>query len=400
MTVRQRRMPRKAPVIPTIEVETYFNSSDAEASDMPPSDTDLSSSLGAKNLSNDSFFLLSEDSEIQVADALSLGDSLEGLSLTIPAFHLAEVTLADLAFLRILGMGGNGMVLQAQHTHDARSLAVKVLPMRSASLVNREQEVLRCLMAAPHPLIVQTHCLHRTALAAYYIMDYHPGGDMHSYLSACPSSRIPTAHALFYFAEVACALQHLHNLGIMYRDMKQENVLISRTGHAILTDFGLAVVGFHSTAYCGTEVYMAPEVVSVPRTSYGVEADWWSLAVLLYRMITGSYPFHGDGEKLANAICKSSPVASPRLKGPARSLIWTMLQKKLNMRLCELPAIQRHPCFYGWDWHALQAGKAHPPRLLQKEGGNFPEECVSQRPAMTEADLLEQYEEFFRLASA
>ena len=97
----------------------------------------------------------------------------------------------------------------------------------------------------------------------------------------------------FYLAELASALAHLHTLGIIYRDLKPENVLLAADGHIKLTDFGLSKESFFddeeskkADSFCGTVEYMAPEIVS--RKGHDHVCDWWSFAVLMFEMLTVS----------------------------------------------------------------------------------------------------------------
>ena len=100
----------------------------------------------------------------------------------------------------------------------------------------------------------------------------------------------------FYLAELASALAHLHTLGIIYRDLKPENVLLAADGHIKLTDFGLSKESFFddeeskkADSFCGTVEYMAPEIVS--RKGHDHVCDWWSFAVLMFEMLTVSFRF-------------------------------------------------------------------------------------------------------------
>lgn len=102
----------------------------------------------------------------------------------------------------------------------------------------------------------------------------------------------------FYLSEVVLALGHLHSKGIIYRDLKPENVMLDRDGHIKLTDFGLSKVALEGQlahTFCGTIEYMAPEILA--RNGHGKAVDWWSLGILAYDMLTGGPPFTAENRK-------------------------------------------------------------------------------------------------------
>ena len=135
-------------------------------------------------------------------------------------------------------------------------------------------------------------------------------GDLFEYLTKCGS--VPESATQFYIANVLCALEHLHDHEIIYRDLKPENLVLDRAGYLKLIDFGFAkrLVGDVKTyTLCGTAAYMAPEVLG--REGHDKAADMWSLGVLLYELMVGAPPYNSqlnltyDHPTLCNAIMAS-----------------------------------------------------------------------------------------------
>merc|ERR1719430_1695485 len=132
----------------------------------------------------------------------------------------------------------------------------------------------------------------------YLAMEFHCGGDLLSLLDR-NGNRLEEAAVRFYTAEVALGIHDLHKLGFVHRDIKPENILIDRTGHLKLADFGnaarLSTAGtVNKVMPVGTPDYIAPEVLQCLQSgedSHGVECDYWSLGILVYEMFHGTSPF-------------------------------------------------------------------------------------------------------------
>jgi len=201
----------------------------------------------------------------------------------------------------------------------------------------------------------------------YFVLDYCAGGELFFHLGKLGT--FPEARACIYTAEIVLAISYVHDLDIIYRDLKPENVLLDARGHIRLTDFGLSKEGISSSStgaysFCGTPEYLAPEILN--RQGHGRAVDWWSLGALLYEMLTGLPPFYcRDREKLFEKIRKSE-LTYPRYLSPrAVSLLRGLLMRDPKRRLGSGPTdaeeIKSHPFFADVDWEKLAGGEIPPP---------------------------------------
>jgi serine/threonine protein kinase len=133
-----------------------------------------------------------------------------------------------------------------------------------------------------HPFVVGLQMAFQTRDKLFFVLDYCAGGELFCHLQRLGKFAEPRAR--FYTAELVLALAHVHALGVVYRDLKPENVLLDARGHVRLTDFGLSKEGvtLHAKgahSFCGTPEYLAPEILA--RRGHGRAVDWWSLGALL-----------------------------------------------------------------------------------------------------------------------
>ncbi|KAG8522676.1 Ribosomal protein S6 kinase alpha-4, partial [Galemys pyrenaicus] len=322
--------------------------------------------------------------------------------------HEEKVSVENFELLKVLGTGAYGKVFLVRKAggHDAGKLyAMKVL--RKAALVQRaktqehtrtERSVLELVRQAP--FLVTLHYAFQTDAKLHLILDYVNGGEMFTHLYQ--RQHFKEAEVRVYGGEIVLALEHLHKLGIIYRDLKLENVLLDAEGHVVLTDFGLskeflAEETERTFSFCGTIEYMAPEIIR-SKSGHGKAVDWWSLGILLFELLTGASPFTLEGERNTQAevsrrILKCSPPFPPRIGPVAQDLLQRLLCKDPKKRLGAGPQgaqeVKSHPFFQGLDWAALAARKIPAPFRPQIRSeldvGNFAEEFTRLEPIYSPA---------------
>ena len=245
--------------------------------------------------------------------------------------------------------------------------------LRKSHLVRRRQiertkTERKVLSMLDHPFIMKMYYAFQTPEKLYLVLDYCPGGELFFHLSRY--RRFQEQVARFYAAELLLAIGHLHKNGIIYRDLKPENVLLDAYGHVKLGDFGLAKDGIrHPTqgakSTCGTPEYMAPEVLN--QGGHGFCVDYWGLGMILYEMMTGLPPWYTtDRSKLFRRL-RSAPLVFPKevhFSPQCRACIAGLLEREPRMRLgvMGLRSAMRHEFFYRKiNFEALRAGQISAP---------------------------------------
>ena len=177
--------------------------------------------------------------------------------------------------------------------------------------------------------------------------------------------------ANFYAANVVCAIEYLHNYGIIYRDLKPENLLLDQDGYIKNADFGFAknIAEFGRTfTICGTPEYQAPEVIYKKGTTK--EADYWSLGILIYEMLVGYTPFRSANDEPYQIYqqARSGRFVIPKnlnLSRDAQDIIKKLIVVNPNERLGSgkggILRIKSHPWFNNIDWNAVLEKRIKPP---------------------------------------
>ncbi|KAM9325480.1 ribosomal protein S6 kinase beta-2 [Gastrophryne carolinensis] len=316
-----------------------------------------------------------EDDSEAVGFCDVLGSPCTEYDLSDSKMHPGQETLSPQCFhiLRVLGSGSYGKVFQVRKvtgSNSGRIFAMKVL--QKARLICQAKDTQHAtaernvLESVRHPFIVDLMYAFQTHGKLYLILECLSGGELFLHLER--EGIFMEDAACFYLAEIVLALGHLHSLGIIYRDLKPENVMLSTHGHIKLTDFGLCKESIHGDSlthtFCGTVEYMAPEILA--HKGHNRAVDWWSLGILLYDMLTGSPPFTGNNrKKIIDKILKAKPTFPPYLTPDACDLLRKLLKKNATQRLGggpnDVADIQKHQFFRQIHWDDLLQCKTDPP---------------------------------------
>uniref|UniRef100_K4ABJ1 non-specific serine/threonine protein kinase n=1 Tax=Setaria italica TaxID=4555 RepID=K4ABJ1_SETIT len=200
------------------------------------------------------------------------------------------VGLDDFEVLKLVGQGAFGKVYQVRKKGTSEIYAMKVMrkdkvvEKNHAEYMKAERDI---LTKVDHPFVVQLRYSFQTKYRLYLVLDFINGG--HLFFQLYQQGLFREELARIYTAEIVSAVAHLHANGIMHRDLKPENILLDADGHAMLTDFGVAKEfdeNTRSNSMCGTVEYMAPEIVQ--GRGHDKAADWWSVGILLFEMLTAT----------------------------------------------------------------------------------------------------------------
>uniref|UniRef100_A0A8C8DWM5 Protein kinase C n=1 Tax=Oryzias sinensis TaxID=183150 RepID=A0A8C8DWM5_9TELE len=312
-----------------------------------------------------------------------------------------RMNLHDFVFIKVLGKGSFGKVMLAELKGTDEVFAVKVL---KKDVILQDDDV-DCTMtekrilalARKHPYLTQLYCCFQTKDRLFFVMEYVNGGDLMFQIQR--SRKFDEARSRFYAAEVTSALMFLHRHGVVYRDLKLDNILLDAEGHCKLADFGMCkegiLNGVTTTTFCGTPDYIAPEILQ--ELDYGPSVDWWALGVLMYEMMAGQPPFEADNEDdLFESILHDDVLYPVWLSKEAVSILRAFMTKSPSKRLgCVAAqgleeAIKAHPFFREIDWTLLEERKVKPPfkpRIKTKRDvNNFDQDFTREEPVLTPVD--------------
>ncbi|NP_957324.1 cGMP-dependent protein kinase 1a [Danio rerio] len=283
----------------------------------------------------------------------------------------SNLNLSDFNIIDTLGVGGFGRVELVQLKSDEmKTFAMKILKKRHI-VDTRQQEHIRSekliMQEAHSDFIVRLYRTFKDSKYLYMLMEACLGGELWTILR--DRGNFDDSTTRFYTACVVEAFAYLHSKGIIYRDLKPENLILDHRGYAKLVDFGFAKkIGFgkKTWTFCGTPEYVAPEIIL--NKGHDISADYWSLGILMYELLTGSPPFSGpDPMKTYNIILRGIDMIEfpKKITKNAANLIKKLCRDTPSERLGNLKNgvkdIQKHKWFEGFNWDGLRKGTLMPP---------------------------------------
>ena len=300
-------------------------------------------------------------------------------------------SIRDYESLAIIGRGAFGEVHVCREKKTGKIYAIKKIKKQVLIIKNQIRHVINeqiIMSKASTPWIVELKASFQEGDYLYLVMEYLPGGDLMNLL--IEKDILTEKEAKFYISELILAVESIHNLDCIHRDIKPDNILIDKNGHIKLSDFGLAKISdklyekedekyknflknksndkntkmTHNKNFScvGTAYYVAPEVLK--KSGYDKDIDWWSVGIILYEMLVGYAPFCS---KETTEVCYKVLNWKNYLKIPkkiklseeVKDLIFKMI-KNSDDRLGKNGAeeIKKHPFFKDVDWDNIRNSKA------------------------------------------
>ncbi|XP_055617771.1 serine/threonine-protein kinase S6KL [Toxorhynchites rutilus septentrionalis] len=292
-----------------------------------------------------------------------------------------EEHIADGAFGKVYRVIGQTV---ASGANPAQVYALKILSkaqiISTNALAQLKDEVNIQTVCGHHPFLARCISHWQNKKQIFLLCQFYPNGELFQKFS-----RFPHELVRLYVAEIALALDFLHQAGIIYRDLKPENILLDWDYHVRLIDFGLSKwlsIGTRTRTLCGTLQLMAPEILA--GETYGHSVDWWALGALACRMCTGFYPQLdisaylnkseeidtlikniSNGRKFASA--KLLPDSTARLPVEIQDLLKRLLETKPQYRLRSVLQLQRIALYKNYNWDAVRNKQVCPKKIIEAE---------------------------------
>ncbi|CAG7918990.1 unnamed protein product [Penicillium olsonii] len=324
----------------------------------------------------------------------------------------SRIGLDHFNFLAVLGKGNFGKVMLAETKSSRKLYAIKVLKKEfiiendEVESTKSEKRVFLIANKERHPFLLNLHACFQTETRVYFVMEYISGGDLMLHIQR---GQFGLKRAQFYAAEVCLALKYFHENGVIYRDLKLDNILLTLDGHIKIADYGLCKenmwYGGTTSTFCGTPEFMGPEILLDKK--YGRAVDWWAFGVLIYQMLLQQSPFRGEDEdEIYDAILADEPLYPIHMPRDSVSILQKLLTREPELRLGSGPTdaqeVMSHAFFRNINWDDIYHKRVPPPFIptisSPTDTSNFDQEFTSVTPVLTpvQSVLSQAMQEEFR----
>lgn len=265
-----------------------------------------------------------------------------------------------------IGSGSFGTVYKVKKNNTGEVYAMKSLSKPSLQKQKQLKYAIsecKIMKQLDHSFIVPLHYAFQTPKYLYLILELCSNGDLYGFIEK--KGKLEESVSRFYLAEVILALEYMHSLDIIYRDLKPANVLIDRFGHVKLADFGLAKQQLDpanlAMTMAGSPAYLPPEIVMKKGASKA--SDIYGLGPLLYEMLTGTTPYYCDDIDGLFQNIKSGKLVFPAYVSSVAKEVITLVMNRDPAKRPQFSQLKRHAFFRKMDWEALLAKRIRAPKL-------------------------------------